>query len=78
MAPLGASRVQAPNPSRCHGKSQTIMKSSDAQLSAHIPAKAVCLSFAGSRLSLTVCASLFSMGTVLLQGTTPRSWCITK
>lgn len=76
--PLSASGVWVPNPSRCSGKSQTNMKSSGAQLSAHIPAKAVCLSFAGSRLSLTVCASLFSMRTVLLQGVTAHFWAIIK
>lgn len=37
---------------RCLGKSQTLMKSSSSQLSLHVPAKAVCVSFAGSRLSL--------------------------
>lgn len=76
--PLSASGVWVPNPSRCSGKSQTNMKSSGARLSAHIPAKAVCLSFAGSRLSLTVCASLFSMRTVLLQGVTAHFWAIIK
>lgn len=78
IVPLGASGVWVPNPSTCSGKSQTIMKSSGAQLSAHIPAKTVCLSFAGSRLSLTIRASLFSTGTVLLQGIMAHFWAIIK
>jgi len=78
IVPLDAGEKRVPNNSRCLGKSQTIMKLSDTQLSSYISPKAVRLSFAGSRLSLTICVSLFSMGTVLLQGTVTRSWCITK
>lgn len=49
---MGASEKRVPNHLRCFRKSQTITKSNNTQLSSHIPAKAVRLSFAGSRLSL--------------------------
>lgn len=49
---MDASEKWVPKHPRCLGKSQTLMKPSNSQLSSHVPPKAVSLSFAGSRLSL--------------------------